>query len=67
MKIKDLIEFRLFQGAKFIDYRTDEIITNQEKEIEDIHCIGMNEQIEKIDKYFYPRHSLIVYLTLKED
>ena len=67
MKIKDLIEFRLFRGAKFIDYRTDEIITNQEKEIEDIYSIEMSEQIEMIDKYFYTRHYLTVYLTLKED
>lgn len=67
MKIKDLLNFYAFQGAEFKDYKTYEKIINQEKEIEDIHSIQINEEIEKMDKYFALHRWLTVYLILKEE
>lgn len=70
MKIKDLHNFYAFQGADFIDYKTNEPIYDQEKEIEDIHHIQINEEVEKIcglHEYLALHHWLTVFLTLKED
>lgn len=53
MKIKDLLNFYAFQGAEFKDYKTYEKIINQE--------------IEKMDKYFALHRWLTVYLILKEE
>lgn len=64
MKIKDLIEFRAFQGAEFVDYTTHEKIIDQEKEIKDIHSIHIN--VEMMNKYLAPHHWLTVFLILKE-
>lgn len=70
MKIKDLLTFYAFQDCKFIDYETHETIYDQEKEIEDIREIEINEEVEKIDNqcYYCALHRwLTVYLVLKED
>lgn len=67
MKIKDLLSFSAFRGANFIDYKTYESIINQEKEIEDIHSIQINEEVEFMgSEYKYPalRRWLTVYLIL---
>ena len=34
MKIKELLNFSVFQDAEFVDYETHETIIDQEKEIE---------------------------------
>lgn len=67
MKIKDLLNFSAFQGAEFKDYKTYEKVIDQEKEIEDIHSIQINEEVEKMDKYFALHRWLTVYLILKEE
>lgn len=67
MKIKDLLNFSAFQGAEFVDYKTYEKIIDQEKEIEDIHSIQINEEVEKMHKYFALHRWLTVYLILKEE
>lgn len=67
MKIKDLLNFSAFQGAEFKDYKTYEKIIDQEKEIEDIHSIQINEEVEKMYKYFALHRWLTVYLILKEE
>lgn len=66
MKIKDLLNFSAFQGADFVDYKMYERIIDQEKEIEDIVSIQINEEVEKMDKYFALHRWLTVYLILKE-
>lgn len=67
MKIKDLLNFSAFQGAEFKDYKTYERIIDQEKEIEDIHSIQINEEVETMYKYFALHRWLTVYLILKEE
>lgn len=70
MKIKDLLNFYVFQDADFVDYTTHERIIDQEKEIEDIHSIQINEEVEHMGsehKYLALHHWLTVYLILKED
>lgn len=70
MRIKDLLNFSAFQGADFVDYKTYERIITQEKEIEDIHSIQINEEVEYMDsEYKYPalHRWLTVYLILKEE
>lgn len=70
MKIKDLLNFSAFQDAEFVDYETHELIIDQEKEIEDIHSIQINENVEYIGtdyKYAALHHWLTVYLILKEE
>ena len=67
MKIKDLMEVHAFRGAEFIDYSTHEKILDQEKEIEDIHSIFINEEVMNMNKYFFPHHWLTVFVTLKEE
>lgn len=70
MKIKDLLNFSAFQGSDFIDYKTFERIIDKEKEIEDIHSIQINENVEYIDtdyKYAALHRWLTVYLILKEE
>ncbi len=70
MKIKDLLNFYAFQGAEFVDYTTYEKIIDQEKEIEDIHSIQINEEVEHMGsehKYYALHRWLTVYLILKED
>lgn len=70
MKIKDLLNFYAFQGAEFVDYTTYERIIDQEKEIEDIHSIQINEEVERMGsehKYYALHRWLTVYLILKED
>ena len=70
MRIKDLLNFSAFQGADFVDYKTYERIIDQEKEIEDIHSIQINEEVEYMgSEYKYPalHRWLTVYLILKED
>lgn len=70
MKIKDLFNFSAFQGAEFIDYVSYERIIDQEKEIEDIHSIQLNEEVEYMgSEYKYPalHRWLTVYLFLKEE
>jgi len=44
MKIKDLRNFSVFQGADFVDDKTFEPIYDEEKEIEDIHFIQNNKK-----------------------
>lgn len=70
MKIKDLLIFSAFQGADFVDYETHETIIDQEKEIEDIHSIQINEKVEYIGseyKYAALRRWLTIYVILKEE
>lgn len=70
MKIKDLLNFSAFQGSDFIDYKTFERIIDKEKEIEDIHSIQINENVEYIGtdyKYAALHRWLTVYLILKEE
>lgn len=70
MKIKDLLNFSAFQGAEFKDYKTYEKIIDQEKEIEDIYSIQINEKVEYVGtEYKYPALHLwiTVYLILKEE
>ena len=70
MRIKDLLNFSAFQGADFVDYKTYERIITQEKEIEDIHSIQINEEVEYMgSEYKYPalHRWFTVYLILKED
>lgn len=70
MRIKDLLNFSAFQGADFVDYKTYERIITQEKEIEDIHSIQINEEVEYMgSEYKYPalHRWLTVYLILKEE
>ena len=70
MKIKDLLNFYAFQDADFVDYTTHERIIDQEKEIEDIHSIQINEEVEYIGseyKYYALHRWLTVYLILKEE
>lgn len=69
MKIKDLRKFFVFQNAEFVDYETHEGIYDEEKEIEDIHSIHINEKVEYIGadyKYGALCRWLTVYLILKE-
>ena len=69
MKIKDLLNFYAFQSAEFVDYTTYERIIDQEKEIEDIHSIQINEEVEYMgSEYKFPvlHRWLTVYLILKE-
>ena len=70
MKIKDLLNFHAFQGADFVDYKTHETVIDQEKEIEDIHSIQINEEVNCVGsehKYFVPYHWLTIYLILKDE
>lgn len=70
MKIKDLLSFHAFQNADFVDYVTHENIYDEEKEIEDIHTIQINEKVEYIGaecKYAALHHWLTVYLIIKEE
>ena len=70
MKIKDLLNFYAFQGAEFVDYTTYERIIDQEKEIEDIHSIQINEGVEYMgSEYKFPalHRWLTAYLILKEN
>jgi hypothetical protein len=64
MKIKDLLNFTAFQGAEIVDYET---IIDYEKEIEDVHSIQLNEEVETMDKYFALHRWLTVYLIVKEE
>lgn len=69
MKIKDLLNFSAFQGAEIVDYETHETIIDQEKEIEDIRSIRINEKVEYLGidyKYAALHRWLTVYLILKE-
>lgn len=73
MKIKDLLKFSVFRGADFVDYKTHETIIDQEKEIEDIHSIQINEEVKCMGfehnehKYFALHRWLTVYLILKDE
>lgn len=70
MKIKDLLKFSAFQGADFVDYKTHETLIDQEKEIEDIHSILINEEVEcrnSKHSYFASHRWLTVYLILKDE
>lgn len=70
MKIKDLHKFCAFQGADFVDYVTHENVYDEEKEIEDIHSIQINEKVEYLGtdyKYATLHHWLSVYLIVKEE
>lgn len=70
MKIKDLLNFSAFQDAEFVDYETHELIIDQEKEIEDIHSIQINEKVEYLGKeykYAALRHWLTINLIVKEN
>ena len=70
MKIKDLLNFSAFQGAEIVDYETHETIIDYEKEIEDIHSIQINEEVDYLNaerKYAALHRWLIVYITTKEE
>lgn len=67
MKIKDLIKFHAFRGAEFIDFITQDIVIDEEKEIEDIHEIQLAEKIEQYGEYRALHRWIIVYLILKEE
>jgi hypothetical protein len=66
MKIKDLLNFSAFQGAEIVDYETHETIIDDEKEIEDIHSIQLNEEVDYLNaeyKYAALHRWLTVYIT----
>lgn len=70
MKIKDLLNFSAFQGAEIVDYETHETIIDQEKEIEDIHSIQLNEEVDYLNaecKYAALHRWLTVFLIVKEE
>ena len=69
MKITDLLNFTAFQGAEIVDYETHETIIDYEKEIEDVHSIQLNEEVEYLGteyKYAASHRWLTVYIITKE-